>query len=615
MSNFNDFIHIDKDDEYYPWTAVIKDSYGLLQTGQKEQNAIAFYQFFIQNGYPITLEALAGILGNISIESQLNPGQIEAPSRYNKGWDEKRRGHGFIQWTGGSNGNNPLLNWCKDRSAKEGVTLDWHDLNVQCYRIICEGEGINGAGGTWIETRSYSYSWEDFCNITDVHEATKAYLYERERAGVAALQKRLDNADYWYTFLLDKGAVDAANFIPRTHNDDIIYNLPAYMSNTASTWWGGKGTNQCKARAAFNDYQGSGTFYRKSTGVYYTGHEQLENGSVLPNCTGYAWGRASEIMGEETPNNLSTSNACLWFLKDGKHGYGDDGYERSTTVPKLGAVICWAGTSANTAGHVGIVEQIIRNEAGELLSIKISESGYYGGFGYKNKEGTIVYYTISDIPANKLVVGAERFSSKFQGYIYLPVIGGDIAISPPIISKPKFIKIRDTEVEIALEVSSETSASAADKGKEFKFGYELFELVNNSRDGEASESGEIVPTLSDSGAYVFTIDNLKPNTDYAIHFSVCYPQNWICDRNDGMIMVSPPADSGSKASVSIHESIALAEEITAADYWEKSKVELYLLDEEKNLQPVSYQYFTSKHFSLILDMKIHNSFMIKVVEM
>jgi hypothetical protein len=69
-------------------------------------------------------------------------------------------------------------------------------------------------------------------------------------------------------------------------------------------------------------------------------------------------------------------------------------------------------------------------------------------------------------------------------------------------------------------------------------------------------------------------DGMVGVTNDAIHFSVCYPQNWICDRNDGMITVSPPADSGSKASVSIHESTALAEEITAADYWEKSKVEL-----------------------------------------
>ncbi len=69
-------------------------------------------------------------------------------------------------------------------------------------------------------------------------------------------------------------------------------------------------------------------------------------------------------------------------------------------------------------------------------------------------------------------------------------------------------------------------------------------------------------------------DGMVGVTNDAIHFSVCYPQNWICDRNDGMVTVSPPADSGSKASVSVHESTALTEATTASDYWEKAKAEL-----------------------------------------
>ena len=46
----------------------------------------------------------------------------------------------------------------------------------------------------------------------------------------------------------------------------------------------------------------------------------------------------------------------------------------------------------------------------------------------------------------------------------------------------------------------------------------------------------------------------------------------------------------------------------------KSKAEVYLLDENNDLKLISYQYFTTDKFALILDMKIHNSYMIKVVE-
>lgn len=69
-------------------------------------------------------------------------------------------------------------------------------------------------------------------------------------------------------------------------------------------------------------------------------------------------------------------------------------------------------------------------------------------------------------------------------------------------------------------------------------------------------------------------DGMVGVTNDAIHFSVCYPQSWICDRNDGMVTMSPSVSSGSKASVSVAETAALAEETTAEDYWDKCKDEL-----------------------------------------
>ena len=63
-------------------------------------------------------------------------------------------------------------------------------------------------------------------------------------------------------------------------------------------------------------------------------------------------------------------------------------------------------------------------------------------------------------------------------------------------------------------------------------------------------------------------------TNDAVHFNVCYPQSWICDRNDGMISFSPAGDSSSKASISVHESAALVEAISPEEYWDKSKDEL-----------------------------------------
>lgn len=119
------------------------------------------------------------------------------------------------------------------------------------------------------------------------------------------------------------------------------------------------------------------------------------NGSVLPNCVGYAWGRWREILGKK--HKLSTANAENWY------GNTSDGYERGQT-PRIGAVICWrkgqAGNSSDGAGHVAIVEDV--NADG---SIVISNSDYSGRR----------FYTRTLSAPYKL-----GSAYTFQGFIYLP---------------------------------------------------------------------------------------------------------------------------------------------------------------------------------------------------
>lgn len=121
----------------------------------------------------------------------------------------------------------------------------------------------------------------------------------------------------------------------------------------------------------------------------------ISGNSCLPNCVGYAWGRAYELMGARP--KLSKGNAENWY------NYSD-GYERGKT-PRLGAVICWAkGKVANASdgcGHVAIVEKI--NSDG---SIVISESGYNS---YRFKTTTI----------KKSYYLGKNYT--FQGFIYLPI--------------------------------------------------------------------------------------------------------------------------------------------------------------------------------------------------
>lgn len=123
----------------------------------------------------------------------------------------------------------------------------------------------------------------------------------------------------------------------------------------------------------------------------------IANGSVLPNCVGYAWGRFYEILGNKP--KLSRRNAEDWF------GYTADGYKRGKT-PKVGAVICWrkgkAGVNSDGAGHVAIVERV--NNDGSIL---ISESGY-NSFRFRTR-------TL----AKPYSIGSAY---TFQGFIYNPAI-------------------------------------------------------------------------------------------------------------------------------------------------------------------------------------------------
>lgn len=122
----------------------------------------------------------------------------------------------------------------------------------------------------------------------------------------------------------------------------------------------------------------------------------IKNGSCLPNCVGYAWGRFYETTGEKP--KLSRGNAENWY------GY-NDGYKRGS-IPKVGAVICWrkgqAGNGDDGAGHVAFVEEVYTDG-----SIMTSNSAYGGTKFYMKKLYAPDYY-----------MGSKY---TFQGFIYNPI--------------------------------------------------------------------------------------------------------------------------------------------------------------------------------------------------
>lgn len=135
----------------------------------------------------------------------------------------------------------------------------------------------------------------------------------------------------------------------------------------------------------------------KTNKYYYKNNPFYKAGYGLPNCTCYAFGRFSEVMGKMA--NLSLSNAENWWSHK-------DGYRRGQT-PRVGAVICWrkgqAGNGSDGAGHVAIVEKVYSN--GKIL---IGQSGW----GASKK-----FWTQTLSPPYE--IGGTY---KLQGFIYNPAV-------------------------------------------------------------------------------------------------------------------------------------------------------------------------------------------------
>lgn len=152
-----------------------------LTQSEMKNNATEFYGYFNSKGF--TIESVAGMLGNLQQESNINPGMKQTASA-SSGW-------GLIQWTPSSN--------LTDYATAYGV--DWATGEIQTQ--LMWDEIINGYGGQWIPkpNKGYPYSGKEFSQLTNVTTACMAYLVERERAGVEVAEKRVAYANAWYEYL------------------------------------------------------------------------------------------------------------------------------------------------------------------------------------------------------------------------------------------------------------------------------------------------------------------------------------------------------------------------------------------------------------------------------
>lgn len=198
------------------WNAKPSGSY-TFSTQEGKENVVEMNAFFNNNGF--TLEAQAGIIGNSMAESGLNPWRWEGDSVNLSG------GYGLFQFTPASgyiNGQTGLEYFAPNMSTTSVTAgADPRDGEAQLYALV------NDTLGKWVRTCWRPYwsieshpneyalrnkilteygdgahlSLSDYKRITDVREATFAFLACYEGPGNLILDPRVSNANIAYELL------------------------------------------------------------------------------------------------------------------------------------------------------------------------------------------------------------------------------------------------------------------------------------------------------------------------------------------------------------------------------------------------------------------------------
>lgn len=172
-------------------------------------NINALYIFKYLKAKKWTLQAIAGLLGNMQHESALNPGRWQGEKVNNLSG-----GFGLIQWTGAD----IHLNWCKTNKYSDPTTMD-----ANLAHIVAEAE----SNASWfysttadrykyLETKGitgYKISYTEFTQSTDNpanlaaifawnRERSLDVLYGDQTARDTVVSDRGTSASVWYDYLL-----------------------------------------------------------------------------------------------------------------------------------------------------------------------------------------------------------------------------------------------------------------------------------------------------------------------------------------------------------------------------------------------------------------------------
>lgn len=161
---------------------------GALSEAERDSNAFLFFQYFFSRGWSIA--AIAGMLGNIQVESGVNPGIWE-------NGEEMGGGYGLVQWTPYTK----YSQWVGEELPGE----DWQNNgDAECARIQWEMEnGEQWGANPSAEVPEPPITFEEFSKSwLPADTLAEYFLLYYERPANIDQPARGENAIKWFGKLM-----------------------------------------------------------------------------------------------------------------------------------------------------------------------------------------------------------------------------------------------------------------------------------------------------------------------------------------------------------------------------------------------------------------------------
>ena len=157
-----------------------------LNQAERVHNAKLFWDFFV-NVQGWTAQSVAAMLGNIEVESSINPGLWQGREIPSDPYTATR-GFGLTQWTPATK----VTVWARDNN------LDYRLGDVQLQRILYEQQN----NLQWSTDNILSMTWDQFITSTESPEIlARVFVWAYEIPAAPDIPQRQSLARKWYNSL------------------------------------------------------------------------------------------------------------------------------------------------------------------------------------------------------------------------------------------------------------------------------------------------------------------------------------------------------------------------------------------------------------------------------